>query len=77
MFVRRILKDWKIECGTRELAMWKYSHCKNKVTICTPQPSLFIGKGGCLYNKYLALLKEKLCNDDIQVEFIETDYDIL
>ena len=75
--LRRILKDWKLESRSQEVALWKYNHSKREITICTPQPGWFIGKGGVLYNKYIALLREKLCDDNLQIRFVETDYAIL
>ena len=75
--VRRILKDWKNESGSQEVALWKCNHSKSEITICTPQPGWFIGKSGLLYDKYLALLREKLYDDNIQIKFVETDYAML
>lgn len=50
MNIKESIQNWVNE--TCKEAMVKIRYSDKTVTICTSYPGQFIGKNGCLYNKY-------------------------
>lgn len=69
----KIFKEWKDEAGVKDtILIGACPSIRNTIKICTSKPGPMIGKGGVLYEKYKARLKE--LNPHLEeIEFIETD----
>ncbi len=70
--IARIMKKWKEDAGVKYPCLFRYRN--GILEIYTSKPGLFIGKYGCLVNKYRNILKEELKSSNFDnVRFIETD----
>jgi ribosomal protein S3 len=74
--IEQVLKDWKAESGATQPILYRHSYIDGEIIICTPQPGWLIGKGGCLLDKYLAILKGKH-RRDVSIKFVETSYNVI
>lgn len=70
MRINKILKQWKIESGTKKVIQYRYR--EGTLSIYTSQPGYLIGGAGALVNKYEEILAKEL-NDFKDVKFVETE----
>lgn len=69
----KILAKWKKDAGMKHEIQFTY--CDGILTIYTTRPDWFMGCGGLLYKRYMAILKAILV-DCKQVVFVETNYQV-
>jgi hypothetical protein len=69
--IREILRQWKLECGAKGVAQFKYSYTDGVLTIFTPYPGYFIGRAGVYTTKYSDILKDAVTGFK-QIKFEET-----
>ena len=70
----RIIKNWKIDSGTKRVIQYKYWPKEKKLTLYTSQPGLLIGLHGTLIDKYTETLKKETYPEIKKVELVETEY---
>jgi len=71
--VTKIIGDWKREVHVNTPILWVRDRKRNKLCLYTTRPGYFIGLHGSTYQKYHALLKEAMPND----QFIQNGIDII
>lgn len=70
------LKNWKAEAGVTDPILFRCNMSGKVVNIYTPHPGWLIGKAGRLFDKYSAILKEKL-GQEFSINIVETSWDII
>lgn len=69
--ILEIITEWKGEAG---LPAWKETiaihRCGHTLYIVTQRPGIFIGRAGCLVDKYTEMLKKN--GHNLTVQFVDT-----
>lgn len=69
-----IIREWKREAGVKYPCLFKYNSVEHSITIFTSMPGFFIGRGGCLVDKYKKKLNSQLYVRRIEtIKFVETE----
>ena len=70
--IRKIINEWKKECGGTHTILFRYRWLEGELIICTDKPGYMIGLRGEKAFKYERIFKS-LDKEFKNVHFIETD----